>query len=367
MTISIAKHSANSRRRSPKSGHNTSLLIGSRTYCPRRSVKTRSFQEKFNIYSGEKLHWLQVIKRLLSTVIHAVLPWVVLSGGYGFSVSLLYQARILPHLFNDSKALQSVVLSLNIVLSLLLVFRTNTAHERFWEGRKLWGSLVNTTRNLTRNIWIYIEQREPCDRTNKEVVVQMVAAFAVATKLHLRRETMNSELEPLMSPMQYQKLQGVNHAPLEISYWISDYLQHQYERQRLNVFQLTTLHESINLLVDILGGCERILKTPVPLIYTITLKAILWIYCLLLPFQLVGGITWWTGPIQAFVTFLFLCVNEVGAEIEEPFGRDPNDLPLDAITNTIIRNLEDLTLNSPSSLQVRPNTGKIIDLPRKVA
>lgn len=333
----------------------------------RKLVALRSFREKFRTYTGEQLHWLEVTQRLLFTVIHGILPWVLLCGSYGLLICLLDHYGKLPAFFGDSKMIQNVVISFNVILSLLLVFRTNTAHERFWEGRKLWGSMVNTTRNLARGISITIEQREPPERDEKNAAIYLVAAFAVAMKIHLRREPMNSELEPMMSPLQYHQLQNVNHAPLEIAYWLGDYLQHQFERQRLHIFQLTSLHELLDDMVDILGGCERILKTPVPLVYTIALNALLWIYFLLLPFELVGGIKWWTVPVLVFMSFLYLGINEVGAEIEEPFGRDANDLPLDSICTTIVRNLEYTIHCAPCARALRPANGNVLDLPRKIA
>jgi ion channel-forming bestrophin family protein len=176
----------------------------------------------------------------------------------------------------------------------------------------------------------------------KESTLRLVVAFAVAMKLHLRREPVNAELETLMSPLHYGKLQSVNHPPLEIAYWIGDYLQHQYNRNGVHIYQLTALQKLVDDLVDILGGCERILKTPVPLAYAIKLKQLLLIYFLLEPFVLVEGLGWWTGPIMAFISLVLLGIEEVGAEIEEPFGHDPNDLPLDVICNTMLRNVEDL-------------------------
>jgi putative membrane protein len=141
----------------------------------------------------------------------------------------------------------------------------------------------------------------------------------------------------------------VDRAPLEIAFWVGEYLQHQYNRNCVNVYQLTTLQKLVDDLVDILGGCERILKTPMPLAYAIKLKQLLLIYCLLLPFELVGGLGWWTGPILAFLSLILLGIEEIGAEIEEPFGHDPNDLPLDVICATILRNVEDLIKSAPCS------------------
>ncbi|PIG91866.1 bestrophin family ion channel [Gloeocapsopsis sp. IPPAS B-1203] len=311
-----------------------------------KNVSSRSFKEKFHIYTGEQLNWYQVIIRLASSVIPGILPWVLLCGGYGFLIALINHFGYLS-VFRDNKVVPNVVLILNIVLSLLLVFRTNTAHERFWEGRKLWGAMVNTVRNLARGIWIVVEEREPGDREDKAAALRLVVAFSVAMKLHLRRDPVNPELVPLMTPLQYHKLEFINHPPLEIAFWIGDYLQHQYERQFVNVFQLTALHELLDDMVDILGGCERILKTPVPLIYTIVLKTLLILYFLLLPIEIVAGLTWWTSPILAFISFILLGIDEIGAEIEEPFGHDPNDLPLDFICNTMLRNVDDLITLSP--------------------
>lgn len=312
-------------------------------------VNARSVGEKFQIYTGEKLHWFQVILRLKRSVIPAILPWVVLCGGYGFLISLLDYFEYLPNL-TGIKSLPNILISLNVVLSLLLVFRTNTAHERFWEGRKLWGAMVNVVRNQARGIWIYIEEREMPERKSKAAAARLVAAFAVAMKLHLRRDPINPELAQLMSPLQYRRLQQVNHAPLEIANWIGDYLQRQYEHKRINVFQVTDLHAMLNTMVDILGGCERILKTPAPLVYTITLKLLLMIYFIVMPLGIVHELNWWTGLDMAFVSFLLLGLDEIGSEIEEPFGHDPNDLPLDFICKTIVRNVEDLIKESPVDL-----------------
>ncbi|KAM3102355.1 bestrophin family protein [Phormidesmis sp. 146-12] len=316
-------------------------------------VSLRSFQEKFSRYTGEKLTGLQVLFRLGDTVLHAILPWVLLCAGYAALTSLLHQLGYLSAV-HENKALPHVAVALNIALSLLLVFRTNAAHERFWEGRKLWGSMVNTVRNCVRSIWISVEERLPHDRTQKEDSMRLVAAFAVAMKLHLRRDPMslNDELAPLMSLPQYRRLQEVNHGPLEIAFWLEDYVQQQYEHRQINGFQLQDLHKMLNDLVDILGGCERILKTPVPLAYTMTLKILLVAYFIIVPLELVDNLHWWVSPATAFISLIFLSIQEVSSEIEEPFGHDPNDLPLDFICDTIKRNVEDLIQHAPSSRNI---------------
>lgn len=180
--------------------------------------------------------------------------------------------------------------------------------------------------------------------------MRLLVAFAVATKLHLRSEPVNRELEELMSPSQYFKLKTMNNPPLEVAFWIGDYLQQQYNRRYLNTYQVTAMQDLLNSMVDCLGGCERILKTPIPLAYVVHLKQLLLIYCLLLPFQLVNEVGWWTGAVVALISFTLLGIEEIGIEIENPFGYDPNDLPLDAICSTMLRNIEDLITLTPSGI-----------------
>nr|WP_290227316.1 bestrophin family ion channel [Trichocoleus desertorum] len=291
----------------------------------------------------EKRRWLRMALQLKGSVIPSVFPRTLLCGFFGVFISILFYfglpvaqpifANVIP----------------SIVLGLLLVFRTNTAYERFWEGRKCWGSLVNTVRNLARQIWIGVVEESPQDRTNKVAALRLLVAFAVTTKLHLRQEPVNSELEPLMQRSQYLKLQEMNHPPLEVAFWIGDYLQDQFSCDRLNPYQLANMHRLLDEMVIALGGCERILKTPIPLAYAIHLKQLLLIYCLLLPFPLVREIGWFTGPIVALISFTLFGIEEIGIEIENPFGRDPNDLPLDAICSTMLLNIEDLITLAPST------------------
>lgn len=189
----------------------------------RAAIQMRSLGGKYQGYTGRHLAWFQVIAQLIKSVLPAVLPYVAVCGGYAFVVSLLhfFHAELITKFINDSKVLPNVILSFNIILSLLLVFRTNSAHERFWEGRKLWGALVNTARNLARDIWIFVDENCPEDRAEKEATLRLVVSFAFATKLHLRGDPINNELLPLMSSLKYFNLKDASHAPLEISFWLS--------------------------------------------------------------------------------------------------------------------------------------------------
>ncbi|WP_414550223.1 bestrophin family protein [Anabaena sp. CCY 0017] len=286
--------------------------------------------------------WLQIALQVKGSVIFAIYKRVIGCGLFGVFVSILYYFKLSV----SQPILGSVIPS--IVLGLLLVFRTNTAYERFWEGRKCWGSIVNNVRNLARQIWVSIDERTAENRKSKIAALHLLVAFAVATKLHLRGELVTDELEELIPKSKYIKLKNMNNPPLEVAFWIGDYLQQQYNQNCLNSYQLTAMQELLNNLVDNLGACERILKTPIPLAYAIHLKQLLLLYCCLLPFQLVESLGWWTGLIVALISFTLFGIEAIGLEIENPFGYDANDLPLDAICNTMKRNIDDLISLSPS-------------------
>ncbi len=152
-----------------------------------------------------------------------------------------------------------------------------------------------------------------------------------------------------MSDSQYLQLQQVNHPPLQIAFWIGDYLQQQHDCKCLDIYQLAALNKLVGELVNILGGCERILKTPLPLIYGIILRMFVFVYCIVLPLELVNDVFWWTGTINAFVCFSLLSIEHVGSEIEDPFGCDSNDLPLNVICDTILLNVREIISFTPQS------------------
>lgn len=289
----------------------------------------------------ERKHWFRLALQIRGSVIPSILGRTVICGLFGILVSALFYFKYPVSV----PTLASLIP--NIVLGLLLVFRTNTAYDRFWEGRKLWGNIINVSRNLARTIWIAVPAKTLEDRDAKVKTLRMLVAFAVATKLHLRQEPITDELAGLLPREKFEKLKGMNNPPLEVAFWIGDYLQSCYRERAIDGYQLTAIQTLLNELVNALGACERILKTPMPLAYSIHLKQLLLLYCLSLPFQVVESVGWWTGAIVALISFTLFGIEEIGIEIENPFGRDPNDLPLDAICDTMLRNINDLIRLSP--------------------
>ncbi len=289
-------------------------------------------------------NWLSLVVRLKGSVVPSILYRVIGCGLFGLLISLLHQLKVPV----SQPGLDKVITSTALVLGLLLVFRTNTAYDRFWEGRKCWGTVIISIRNLSRQIWISVQEKQPEDTGEKESVLRLLLAFAVAMKLHLRSEPVNSELAELMTSAQFDKLKTMSNPPLEIISWIGDYLQQQSQRNCLDTYQVTAFNDLLNNIVGALSGCERILRTPIPLAYVIHLKQLILIFSLVLPFQVVAQSAWLTGPMVALVSFTLFGIEEIGIEIENPFGHDPNDLPLDGFCDTIRRNIEDLTKLEPS-------------------
>jgi putative membrane protein len=304
------------------------------------------YQENYR----ESRNWFRLLLNLQVSIIPAIFPRVLLCSLFALFISWLYFLgieRVSLDIFNS--------LVPTIVLGLLLVFRTNTAYERFWEGRKLWGMIVNTNRNLARNIWVSITETKPQHREEKIKALRLIVAFAIATKLYLRSEAINAELAELMPSEWFIKLKKMNHPPLEIAFWLADYLQKQYEQKRLTIYQLVSLTKLLDTLVDCLGGCERIVKTPLPQAYSIHLRQLILLYCLSLPFQIVDDLLWFTAPFVALVSFAIFGIEEIGIEIENPFGYEPNDLPLDQICRTMKINMEDLISLEPCTQHWQEN------------
>jgi ion channel-forming bestrophin family protein len=291
--------------------------------------------------NSERRKWFKLAATIQGSVLPRIIIKVLCYGGFGLLVSILYAAKMPV----SAKALGGLIPS--IVLGLLLVFRTNTAYERFWEGRKIWGSIVNDIRNLSRLIWVAIGENSPMDRQEKEQALNLLVAFAIATKLHLRSQPVDDSIARLISPLQFAKLQVSGNPPLEIAFWISDYLQLKHEQGQISLYQMNQLQNILSGMVDMLGSCERILRTPIPLAYAIHLKQLLLMYCVLLPFQIVEDLKWLTAPSMMLISFTLFGIEAIGVEIENPFGTDPNDLPLDTICNTIQNNINDLTSIEP--------------------
>ncbi|ATB40336.1 membrane protein [Cystobacter fuscus] len=226
-----------------------------------------------------------------------------------------------------------------ISLSLLLVFRTNSSYDRFWEGRKLWGGIVNETRNLARAAGVFLRG----DAALYGALVRWTTTFPYASAAALRGSPV--DLGPRaaeLPPEQVAQVRGAQHVPLAVARRMSELLDEGRRRGYYAEYAQLQLDQNVQLLIDYLGGCERIHKTPMPFAYMLHLRRALVLYCFSLPLALVDAFGWATVPATFVVAYLFFGIEEIGVEIEDPFGNDDNDLPLERICDTIQKNLSAL-------------------------
>ena len=229
---------------------------------------------------------------------------------------------------------------LGIVLGLFLVFRTNTAYDRWWEGRKLWGSMVNNTRNLAVKINTYLLSDDHEERT---WFAQMIPNIPAALKEHLRHGVKTSDLDIVDNEM-YRKVETSKHVPNAISSMIYNRCNDLYRKGQLTGDHLIILDRELKEFSDIVGACERIKNTPIPYSYSMYIKKFIFIYLLTLPFGLVTGEEYLTVPIVLLITYVLLGVELIAEEIEDPFGKDTNDLPTDELTRKIKDNVREILL-----------------------
>ncbi|BDC50607.1 hypothetical protein F183_A29230 [Bryobacterales bacterium F-183] len=222
-----------------------------------------------------------------------------------------------------------------VALGLLLVFRTNASYDRFWEGRKLWGGMVNETRNLIRLAKAHISD----DPVLLARLTRWTAAFPYAA-MNVLRGTSGLGLAERYLPLErVEAARQVQHPGLFVAQEMTACLRQAYKNGQISDIVLQMLDQNIQLLIDYLGGCERIRKTPLPFAYVIHLRRALIVYCFTLPFALVETYGWTTLLDVFLVTYIFFGIEEIGVEIEGPFGFDDNDLPLEQICGTIQQNV----------------------------
>ena len=223
---------------------------------------------------------------------------------------------------------------LGFVLALLLVFRTNSAYDRWWEGRKLWGALVNNCRNLAIKINAVGTTPE-----EKEYWRLMITNYVFAMKEHLRDGV---KLEELTINEKTPALENVKHIPNAIAGDMYQKLHLLYKENKISGDQLLTLDKEVKALTDIIGGCERIKKTPIPYSYSLFLKKFIFLYVITIPFGMVYDFNYWTIPIATIILYVLGSIELIAEEIEDPFGTDANDLPTDDLALTIKGNIKEI-------------------------
>lgn len=251
------------------------------------------------------------------------------------SVFCYVEIELLNLEFTSTMAVHSLI---GFVISLLLVFRTNTAYDRWWEGRKQWGALVNNTRNLS----IKLSNIIPVDQPERRQLFRvLITNYVFAMKEHLRNGVLPFELENHPS-FDLDKTMERNHVPNAIAQQLYAQILLLKQDGLISEEQQIVLDNEFRALTDIIGACERIKKTPIPYSYSAFIKKFIFLYVMSLPFGVVRDFSYSTVFVVVFIFYILASLELIAEEIEDPFGIDANDLPTDALAQTIQANLKEL-------------------------
>ena len=287
---------------------------------------------------NNKVWFRQIVNFHKTDTLRKLFPEMLIVGAYAAILTYIHDTYLEDVEAKASFKNTTIVHStMGFVLSLLLVFRTNTAYERWWEGRKLWGALVNSSRNLAIKISTIVP---PGHSDTHHFFCRMIPNFCFALKEHLRGKVKIEELEDYRDLK--ARLEQRDHKPNLI-------IQDMFARAKtlVNEGQISSeeqlvIDKELKSFADIMGACERILKTPIPYSYSIFLKKFIFFFIISLPIGFVAYFDYWAIPISIFVFYVLVSLEIIAEEIEDPFGTDPNDLPTGKISETIRANVKEI-------------------------
>ena len=225
----------------------------------------------------------------------------------------------------------SVFAILGISLAIFHGFCNNAAYDRFWEGRKLWGTLVWLSRNIARQVLTLPN----VSMAEKQAFIRHQIAFVHSLRQQLRGEDNTANLQRLLTVEEQQAVVGQNFIALRLTQIMGQMLAKWQAEQKIDVWQWQSLDNTLGEIAHVQAGCERINNTPIPYAYFVLLHRTVYLYCFMLPFGLGNTIGWVTPFVVSFVGYTFMALNEIVDEISEPFGTGENELPLGMMCDTI--------------------------------
>ncbi|MGD9646950.1 MAG: bestrophin family protein [Pirellulales bacterium] len=270
-------------------------------------------------------HRLQAVRK-----VWLMMPLVML---YSWGVTALELSVLDGHLPKQS----NLAATLGAVLGLLLVFRTNTAYDRWWEGRKLWGQLVNDSRNLAIKSRIFAAE----NLADMQEFGRLITSFAFELKDHLR-----APLAPPPDSAGAAPAASSLHVPMSVASRIVSRIMLWKRDARIDGFETLMLDSHARSLMDICGACERIRKTPIARGYLVFIRKCIMVYLVALPWGIVHDFGWLTVVVTAIVAYFMIGLELVAEDVEEPFGHGSDDLHLDEYCRTIRSSVEEV-MNAP--------------------
>jgi putative membrane protein len=266
--------------------------------------------------------WLDLIFHSYGKqVMKTLLPALLFMGAFSSVICYVFLEHIEPNNFPSSTSAHSL---LGIVLGLFLVFRTNSAYDRWWEGRRLWGGMVNSARNFALKLNAVL----PKESRDRQWFGQIIGNIPFVTKEHLRNNADYSEIEVPDAEFS-NKFNSAAHKPNFIASVLYKKTDDLLKSNTITGFHFLNLDKELKDFVDLIGACERIKKTPIPYSYTMYIKKFIFIYIITLPFGFITTFGYFTIPTVILISYILLSVELIAEEIEDPFGKDINDLPTD--------------------------------------
>lgn len=292
-----------------------------------------------------RLHWLRMLFVWHGSVIAVILPQL----GVATAIALI-ATWTRGEIFGLKVHLSAVPFTLlGITLAIFLGFRNTVSYERYWEARKLWGRLLNDSRSATRQLLSF------CDAPaqQKREFVYGLVAFVLALKHQLRETPAAADLQQRLPAVWLERVTAARFKPALILLCLGEVLAGWQREARLTPMIAAEIDRSLSRLTDSLGGCERIAGTPIPFAYSVLLHRTIYVYSFLLPFGLVDSIGDMTAVMVAFISYTFFALDALADQIEEPFGIEPHDLALDAMSAAIENTLREMLgeTNLPPAVQ----------------
>jgi putative membrane protein len=270
--------------------------------------------------------WLGTLVTLRGTALERIALRVAVAVLWAVAVTIVWQRWDLTRL-----SLTTTPFSLiGVALSIFLGFRNNASYDRYWEARKLWGRVVNASRTWARQVATLVDG----DPLRRELVLRQIA-WVHALRHHLRGERTIPELTGLLPNDEADRVQAARTPPSLLHHRTGERLREAWQQGSIDTLHLPVLEATLTELLGVQGGCERIRATPVPWPYTVLTHRIVATYCLTLPFGLEATVGTLTPAVVGLIAFAFYGLDAIGDEIEEPFGHDPNDLPLTSLSKGI--------------------------------
>lgn len=283
---------------------------------------------------NERVSWISMVFRVRGSVVRTVMPRILFTTATAVAFTLLQRWGE----FHFSLTMSPFLVT-GLPLGIILGFRNTASYDRFWEGRKLWGALVNGSRSLLRQLDTFVVARTPEDAAAVQELRTRVAyrlmGFAHALRLHLRGERTFAELAPFFDQHTLDSLPREISPPAALLHGLGADLRLAGERGWLSERHAQILETTLVGLTDVVGGCERIKNTPTPMSYLIFIHRSVALYCLLLPFGVQDTVHGLTPLVVFFVSYALFSLDAIGDELDDPFRTSPNSLPLAAITRSI--------------------------------